>query len=94
LLKELDDADFAVRQRAGAALEALGEPVETPLRQALQAQPSLEQRRRIEAVLAAIAENPCPGEVLRKLRVVEVLELIDTKEARELLAVVKKEGGR
>jgi WD40 repeat protein len=93
LIVQLDDRDFPVRERAAAALEALGNRAEAPVRRALEGRPSLEQRQRLEAVLTTVTAYPCSEEELRTLRVVEVLEQIGTKEARDLLTIVSKEAG-
>jgi hypothetical protein len=53
------------------------------LRQALQNNPSLEMRRRTEAILAA-PRRPQAGD-LRNLRATAVLERIGTPEARGML---------
>src|SRR5262249_62047261 len=51
LITDLDSNQFAVRQKAEAELEKLGELTEPALRKALQGQPSLELRRRAEKLL-------------------------------------------
>ena len=56
---------------------------EPMLGQALQNNPSLEMRRRIEAILAA-PRRPQAGD-LRNLRAIAVLERIGTPEARVIL---------
>src|SRR5262249_28905987 len=54
-IAELDDNAFATRQRAAAAVVALGSPVVPLLRQALPGR-SLEQARRIEQCIRQIAK--------------------------------------
>ncbi len=54
LLADLDSDQFAVREKARQGLAELGELAEPALRKALADKPSLEARRRIEALLANI----------------------------------------
>jgi WD40 repeat protein len=93
LIADLDSDKFATRQEASAGLEKLGELAESALIRALQGGPSLEARRRIEQVLERLAEQrgrvPTP-ERLRTLRAVEVLEQIDTPEARRVLEALAR----
>jgi WD40 repeat protein len=87
LLRDLDDDVFAVRQKAKAELARLGEAAEPALRQALAKSPSVETRRSLEELLKLVqANHQAPrGELLRGVRVVEVLEQIGTGEARQAL---------
>ncbi|HEY7425903.1 MAG TPA: sigma-70 family RNA polymerase sigma factor [Gemmataceae bacterium] len=87
LLRDLDDDVFAVRQKAKAELARLGEAAESALRQALAKSPSVETRRSLEELLKTVEANyQAPrGELLRGVRVVEVLEQIGTREARQAL---------
>jgi hypothetical protein len=56
------------------------------LREALKAKPSLEKKRRLEALLAALTPGgPLMGEPLRGVRAVQVLERIKSSEARKHL---------
>jgi len=56
------------------------------VRQARKDAKSLEVTRRLDRLLQAL-ETPAPAhEELRKLRAIEILEIIDTPAARELLA--------
>ena len=80
LLTDLDSEHFTVRQDAEAALEKLGLVVEPALRKALESKPSLEMRRRIETVLAKLA-----NERLRITRALEALEHMNAPEARRLV---------
>lgn len=89
LLADLDSDSFAIREAAVKRLKALGPQTEPALRAALQAKPSLEQRRRIEQLLAAPPLPPTPEE-LRQLRALIVLERIATPEARRLLEQAAK----
>jgi RNA polymerase sigma factor (sigma-70 family) len=80
----LDAEDFATRERASRELEAMGEAAADDLRQTLTRKPTLEVRRRIEALLAKLEPLPAGGE-LQAPRGIEALEHIDTAEARNLL---------
>ncbi|MGH7172865.1 MAG: WD40 repeat domain-containing protein, partial [Gemmataceae bacterium] len=84
LIRDLDDAEFVVREQACSELKKLGAAASRPLQDALDDKPSLEVRRRIELLLPALAK-PTPAQ-LRALRAVEVLETINTSEARRALA--------
>jgi WD40 repeat protein len=85
LIVDLDSNEFRVRDKATRDLEQLGDAAAPALREALDAQPSLEVRRRVDGLLQKLA-NPVPtAERLRELRAVAVLELIGTPEARRIL---------
>jgi RNA polymerase sigma factor (sigma-70 family) len=83
LTRDLDNDQLAVRQQAAQELAELGDTAEPALRRGLQGTPSLELRRRIEQLLARLAE--WPPDRLRALRAVEVLEQSGTTEAQRLL---------
>lgn len=85
LILDLEHDQYAVRQRATAALEKLGELAETALRQALKETSSPEVHKRVEALLARIEGPTQAPEALRALRVVEVLEHLGTPDAQKLL---------
>lgn len=80
LVADLDSDQFAARQDAETELEKMGTIVEPALRQALENKPSLEVRRRIEAVLAKLA-----NERLRLLRALEAIERMNTSEGRQVV---------
>jgi hypothetical protein len=85
LLADLDSEAFAVREAARKELHDLGDLAEQALRKALEGNPSLETRKRIEALLDV---SPLPArspEVLRRLRAIQALEQIGTPAARQLL---------
>ena len=90
LIADLENNGFVVRQKARRQLEALGELAEPGLRQALEKQPSLELRRSLDHLLALIEEQRArpPGEMLRMLRAIEVLEHLGTPKARQLLEIL------
>lgn len=84
-VKELDDARFAVRDKAGRELEKAGESAVPLLEKALAGQPSAELRRRAEGLLKVLRGPVTQPDVLRAVRAIEVLEAIGTADARQLL---------
>jgi hypothetical protein len=84
LIAALDAEQFAERESATRELEMLEESAAAELRQTLQGKPTLEVRRRIEALLARLERVPA-GEQLRTLRAIETLEHIVNAEARKIL---------
>ena len=86
LLDELNSNRFRMRQEAATGLEALGDRARPFLRQAL-ARPklTLEQRRRVEDLLARLGKPFASPGGLRLLRSLEVLEGIGSPEAVALL---------
>jgi RNA polymerase sigma factor (sigma-70 family) len=84
LLRDLDADDFATREKATKSLEAFAHRAEPQMRKTLAGNPSVEAKRRIEHALEAA--RPSSPERRRELRAVEVLEMLGTPEARELLA--------
>ncbi len=80
LVADLDSEQFAVRQEAETELEKMGPMIEPALRDALKNKPSLEVRRRIEALL-----GKWTGERLRIMRALEAIEHMNTPEARRLV---------
>jgi hypothetical protein len=87
LVADLDSPKYAVRTRAKARLTQLAELAEPALREAEKNHPSLEQRQRIEELLRLVVDlrSRPSGDRLRSLRAVEILEQIDTPQARKLL---------
>src|SRR5262249_7979152 len=71
----LDSNEFQRREAASAELAALGDRAHAALQAALNANPSVELRRRIEDLLVDPGRIPS-AETLRHLRAVEVLEHI------------------
>jgi WD40 repeat protein len=84
LIADLDDESFAVREKASAALESLGDIAAPALKKALAAGPSLEVKRRNEKVLKKI-KPPSAAELIRIRRALLVLERSPSPEARRLL---------
>ena len=60
------------------------------LRKTLKSKPSLELRRRAEAILDAIDKQILPPERLRVLRAIEALEMIGTDDAKAMLKELAK----
>jgi RNA polymerase sigma factor (sigma-70 family) len=89
-IRELDDDDFAVRQRASERLAKWGDAAEPALRRALEAGLSAEQRWRVESLLEGLQGRARSAERLRGLRVTEVLERLASPEARHLLGTLAK----
>lgn len=86
LIADLDSNSFEAREQATRKLESLGESAELALQQALDGKPPLEVLRRIERLLAKIAQRVATPEQLRVLRAIAVLEWQGTAEARQVLA--------
>jgi dipeptidyl aminopeptidase/acylaminoacyl peptidase len=85
LIAALDSDEFAAREQASRELEKIGAAAVPALRRASAGQPSAEQRRRVEALLAKLLPPGPPPETLRMLRMVETLEQIGGDEARRVL---------
>jgi WD40 repeat protein len=83
LIANLASPQFATREKANKELQGLGDRAESALRERLEKKPDLETRRRVEALLDRLRVPT--GERLRAVRAVEVLEYVDTPEARRLL---------
>jgi hypothetical protein len=89
LIADLDSPEFAVREAAEKKLAWFGEQVEPALCQALEGKPSLEVRKRLEALHtdAELANRSIvrSAEQLRTLRAIRVLEHIGDRKARQVL---------
>jgi hypothetical protein len=83
-ISQLDGSSFKVRDVAYRELEKAGEAFEPLIRKALDHNPTLEMRRRIELLLKKLAA-PATGETLRALRAIAVLETIGGEEARAIM---------
>lgn len=84
LVLDLDSPVFATRQRATEELTKLDRLAEPVLRKALDGQPSLKMRRRVQELLGQLAAAPT-GEHLRQMRAVEALEDIGAADAQAVL---------
>jgi RNA polymerase sigma factor (sigma-70 family) len=90
LIAELDDDAFAVRERASEELEKLGAAAELALRAALAATGSAEVRQRVTRLLDKLAAPGGQSEARRLPRLVTLLELLATPEARRALEAAAK----
>ena len=96
LVADLDNDDFATREKATEEIAKWG-PAATPaLRQALDGKPSPGLRQRVEHLLEKMHGPTETPETLREIRAVEALEQIGTPEARRVLEALGKgaEGAR
>jgi hypothetical protein len=98
LIADLDDDEYAVREKATHELEKLGPVARPALRQVLKAPPSPEVRRRVQGLLPALRpsdEETLSPEQLRALRAIQVIEYIGNPEAKHLLqALAEKAADR
>jgi WD40 repeat protein len=84
-IRDLDDEEFTVREKAETGLAQLGEAVLPALRRARTTMPSLEAHRRIDRLIEALSGSVLTSERMAALRGVEVLERIGSVEARGVL---------
>jgi hypothetical protein len=84
LIQALDSDQFAVREKASQELEKWGAAAEPALRKAREGKLSAEARSRIDRLLEVPWYRSSP-EALARVRATQVLEKIDTPEARSLL---------
>ncbi len=90
LIRELNHDEFAIRDKARAELEALGELASPALTQALADKPPLEVRKRIEDLLQRIEEEVPAPEQIRALRCLSVLEKIGSPKAQDILRALSQ----
>jgi WD40 repeat protein len=91
LVAELDDDDFAVRERASEQLGRYSELVSPQLRQALRdGKLSAEAANRVRLLLQRVDGSEPSPERLRESRAVQALEWMATREARAHLAELAK----
>jgi RNA polymerase sigma factor (sigma-70 family) len=86
LVTDLDSDRFAVRDQARRELEKLGESAQGALRRALEGNPSVEVRRRVEELVDKLDQASPSPERLQALRALEALERLGTADAYRLLA--------
>ena len=85
-IQDLSSSQFAIRNKANAALVKIGGTVEPNLREALKSAKDVETRRRIEALLDHFAAYEWTQDEVRQARAVEVLEAIGSPQARAALS--------
>jgi len=90
LIRDLDDEEFAVREKATEELEEFGDSVKPALRAALKTNASPELQARIKQLLAKEPRLTLPPDHLRESRALEVLEYVGTVEAKRVLATLAK----
>jgi WD40 repeat protein len=86
LVADLGHAEFPKRQTAVQELAEIGAEAEPALRAAAAAPPSAEVRRLAGDLLNRLAAPPTRPDDLRAIRAAEVLEVIGTPAARDVLA--------
>jgi hypothetical protein len=94
-VRDLDSPRFAVREQASKDLATLGPTALPQLEAALQKEGiSPEWQARLERLVAAVqtADQVLTPDQKRTLRVIHVLELADTAEAKDLLTKLAKGG--
>jgi hypothetical protein len=90
LLEDLNSDQYTIRQKASLQLEKLADLAGPALRDKLDAKPSLEMRKRIEALIDKLDGPVTLPDLLRSLRAVELLELIGTPQSRQVLEPLAK----
>lgn len=90
LIADLDSDAFKVRESAYGQLAELDYDALPALREALAKNSGLEVQRRLEMLLSR-PQNPINSpEVLQRLRAIQVLERLNSRESRQLLAELAK----
>jgi hypothetical protein len=84
LIEDLGSVDFKTRDRATRELSQIGHAAQSFLARALAKKPPLETRTRIENLLDKLRETAGAYE-LRQVRIIDVLEHVNTAAARKLL---------
>ncbi len=88
-IADLDSETFTVRQAAAQELLKVGDQVQPPIQKALQGNPPLETRRRLEQILKNFADIPGP-ETIRTIRAIMALERIGSPEAQVILETLAR----
>jgi WD40 repeat protein len=84
LVETLDSNKYKERQAATRELKALAGQFEILLHRAVEEDQTIEVERRLRQIL--VIPRQIPAETLRKLRSIQILERIGTKEARRILS--------
>jgi RNA polymerase sigma factor (sigma-70 family) len=90
LIRDLDSARFAVREKARAELEKLGDGLVPVLQAALARGLPEEARRRVRDLVDRLGGTPSSPARMRFLRALEVLEQIGSPEAVRLLEALSR----
>ena len=86
LIADLDSPQFATRDAATKELANLGTEAHPALREAMKGRVTVEGTRRIESLLNAPPPRTVPaGDLLRRLRAIQVLDHLNTPAAAKLL---------
>jgi WD40 repeat protein len=85
LVADLEDARFAVRQRATEELERIGAPAIPTLHKVIAGRPAVELRLRASDLLKELNAPVPPPRRLREIRAVAALEYAGTDQAKRLL---------
>lgn len=88
LIADLDSDDYQARQKAAEELGKYGDAVSLALQRALDGNPSLEVRRRVQQLLDRTRD--WTAERLRDHRAIQILEHIGTWQTKELLQALAK----
>jgi hypothetical protein len=88
LLADLESDRFEVRRQAESELAGLGELAEPALRKALAGDPPLDLRKRLERLLDNLSGQVHLAGQIREVRAVELLELIGSPAARQVLGAL------
>ncbi len=91
-IKDLDDSQSNVRDKAAQELEKLQELALPALREALVSGKSGEVRRRSQQLLEKFKEKPLTPETLRELRALAALEYTNIPEAEQVLSRLAQGG--
>jgi WD40 repeat protein len=85
---DLNDPKYNVRETARRRLAAAGEAALPALQEAMRQSLSAEVRSQARSLVELLTNTPISGEELRMLRVVEILELIGTPDAKTALKLL------
>jgi hypothetical protein len=90
LVKNLDSGDADTRAAAAKALEGFGESAEGAMAEALKRGPSAEAKKSLESLMERMYSQPPQPETLRRVRALQMLEMIGTEEAEEILDTIAR----
>jgi hypothetical protein len=90
LVAALDDDRYTARREAENELGRIGDQAADVLHQALSDSPSMEMERRLKRLVDGLDGPLTQPDELRANRAVEVLERINTADARQLLEILSK----